>query len=255
MQDYLYEFTERVVKGTRSGDLEKQQIAAELTQLLSEKPEDASEEMEIYLRFLLALTKGESYDDLWNKLPDNMKELFGNTIQKFKGNDIDSFLEDLTDKVINTIKEGDETKKEAVLSELDNLIKDKPDGGSETVLKYIIFLKKLLQNESPDEEYTALDQNLKTIYDNRIQITVQNDMMDFMNRITSLAFQAKKDDSMRPQAKEQLESLLNGPQQPPEEIKIYINALIEVSQGNYLPSMADNMAMELKEIFNHHGAQ
>lgn len=255
MLDYLKEFTERVVKGTRSGDLERQQIAGELTQLLDEKPEDAAQEMETYLRFLLALTKGENYDELFNELPENMKELFGNTIKKFKGDDIGAFLEDLTDKIIVTIKEGDETKKTEALLDLENLIKEKPEDGSDSVLEYIIFLKKLMTNDNPDEAYQKLDQNLRSVYDSRIQITVQNDMMDFMNRITSLAFSAKKDESLRPQAKEQLSSLLEGPQQPPEEIAIYINALIEVSQGNYIATMADAMAVELKELFNHYAAQ
>ncbi len=255
MKDYLYSFTERALKGSRSGELEKQQIASELMKLIEEKPEDASPDMVNYLEFLLALTTGQDYDVIWQKLSKELQDVFGMAMKKFKGDDISIFFEELTDRVIDSIKNNDNTGntgKEAIKAEVDKLISESPEKGSKEVLAYLAFLKKLLNDESPENEYNVLDSKLKAIYDDRIKNTVQNDMLDFMDKITALAFKAHSNEDIRPQAEDQLSSMLRGENQPPQDIANYISTLIEVSRGNMTDEMTNQMPAELHGIFLKH---
>jgi hypothetical protein len=245
MEEYLYEFSQRVVKGTRTGEVETGQIIVELDELLATKPENASDEMVLYLEFLKAVARGESYDKYWEKLPKNLKEIFSRVMEKYKGTDIISFVEKLTIKAVKAVNSQDSSQVEKVLSEIDIILKDKPEEGSRSMTEYLLFLAALCKNEESEEQFASLDPQLRDIYQRSVKEAVGDEIFEFLNNMTDMAYTAALYPDIRSRALEELDEILGA--EPPEDIRHYLTFLRQVAQGEE-PPMPQTLPEELMNI-------
>jgi len=249
MQDYLYKFTERVIIATRAEETDRTNILNELNGLINEKPEDASEGLGDYLKFLIAIVKGEDTESLFENLDDNIKKLFGDVMQKFKGNGILTHLKELTVKSIAASRGTDE-EKETMIGELNTIIEEKPEGGSEGVEKYIKFLLEVVKGGNIDALAGELDSNLLNIFKIEIEETMKSDMMKFFSDITESAFKAAGSENEAGVVKGKITEMISGNSNPPEPIKNYLKLLISVIDGQYKEDLKKGIAPELLEIFD-----
>ena len=249
MEDYLFKYTEKVIIATRHGEMELDKILDELEALLKNKPENASEGMIKYLEFLILVAKGEKTEEAFNQLDQNLQELFGKVIEKFKGANINNSLKEITRKTILASKAAPEEKDE-VLNELLSIQSSKPEGGSESVTNYIAFLIDIVKGTDKPGAINLLDQNLADLFTSELKDIFEPDMMKFFVSLTEMAFKGSQSEDEKDKAHTSINELLKGTDQPPVEIKKYLELLLCVTEGTFNKGMKEVIAQEFLEIFN-----
>ncbi len=250
MQDYLKQFTERAIIGTRSGDLERGKIQHELETLLKDKPKDASPDMALYLEFLIAVVKGEDTEELWGKLNSDLQNIFGEVIKKFKGAEISEKLKELTKKVILARQKG--TDKDAVIGELEMILSSQPKDGGDGVARYIQYLHALAHGNETEEMASGMDQGLVDIFNSAMQEVSGMDMMTFFTRLTESTFHEAKTGEVTNNisVRQVIGEILGEANKPPRAIINYLNLLLGVLDGGDVEDLLIDVAPEFQTMFN-----
>jgi len=243
-----------VLIATRAGEIERDSILNELNGLLSDKPENASDGLVNYLEFLIAITKGEETESRFEKLDQNLKELFGNVMQKFKGNDIMKNLKEITRKSIVASK-GDNDNRETIITELTSILSEKPEDGSKEITKYIEFLIEMVKGNNIEEMASGLDSNLLEIFNNELGETMKPDMMKFFSGLAESAFKSAGSEDDTEQVRSRLMEMLSEKSNPPVVIADYLKLLLSVVNGEYREEMREGIAPEFLKIFDEQKKQ
>lgn len=254
MEQYLKEFTERALIGTRSGEPERLKIEGEIESLLKDKPKDASPEMVYYLEFLLAVTRGEDAEELWGKLTPDLQSIFGEVMKKFKGAEITEKLKEITRKTILARQKG--TDRDAVIAELQMILDADPEKGRSGVARYIRYLHAMVEGKETEEMAADIEQGLVDIFNETMQDISGMDMMTFFDRLTESAFHEARTGEHRNNisVRQVINEIQEGDNPPPQAIVNYLTLILALLDGEDTEEKLLDVAPEFQALFNKHKA-